>query len=97
MLHLVSQSSLPQEIVERIAAGDDVVLQQGAIWAVLSGHADNAKLLSIFALPAQIYVLREILELNGIDFSEVLAGVNIIDYQGLVELTVKNPVIQTWC
>ena len=97
MLHLVSQAPLRQEIVERIVAGDDVVLQQGTVWAALSGHADNAKLLQLLALPAQVYVLREMLEVNGIESSRVLDGVNVIDYFGLVELTVKNPVIHTWC
>ncbi len=97
MLHLVSLSPLRQEIVERIAAGDDVVLQQGTVWAALRGHADNAKLLQLLAQSTQVYVLKEILEVNGIVSSQVLAGVNIIDYPGLVGLTVKNPVIHTWC
>jgi len=97
MLHLVSQSPLQQEIVERMAAGDDVVLQQGTIWAALSGHADNTKLLQLIAEGCLIYVLREMLEANGIEASQILDGVNIIGYPGLVELTVKNPVIHTWC
>jgi len=96
MLHLVSQA-LQQAIVERIAAGDDVVLQQVSVWAALNGHADNAKLLQLFALPSQVYVLREMLEVNGIETSRLLAGVKVIDYPGLVDLTVKNPVIHTWC
>lgn len=97
MLHLVCQQALRQEVVDRIAAGDDVVLQQGSIWSVVIGHADNAKLSQLFALPAQVYVLREWLVVNGIDSSQMLSAVNCIDYPGLVELTVKNPVIHTWC
>ncbi len=97
MLHLVSQAPLQQEIVERIVVGDDVVLQQGTVWAALNGHVDNAKLLQLLALPAQVYVLRELLEINGIESMRILGGVNVIDYSGLVELTVKNPVIHTWC
>ncbi|MDD1622679.1 MAG: sulfurtransferase TusB [Methylococcaceae bacterium] len=97
MLHLVSQAPLRQEIVERIVGGDDVVLQRGTVWAALSGHADNAKLLQLLAKSSRIYVLREMLEVNGIESSRVLEGVNIIDYSGLVDLTVKNPLIHTWC
>lgn len=96
MLHLVSQASLQQEIVERIDIGDDVVLQQGAVWAVLTGHVDNAKLLRLLALPCQVYVLREMLTVYGIEVSQVLTGIRITDYPGLVDLTVKNPVIHTW-
>ncbi|MGZ5000302.1 MAG: DsrH/TusB family sulfur relay protein [Methylomonas sp.] len=97
MLHLISQSPLQQAIVDRIAGGDDVVLQQGVVWAALRGHADNAKLLQLLGQSCQVYVLSKILEVNGIDVAQVLNGVNIIDYPGLVELTVKNPVIHTWC
>lgn len=97
MLHLISQSPLKQEIVERIAVGDDVVLQQATLWAALQGHVDNAKLLQLLALPSQVYVLQEMLEVHGIDPLQILTGVNVIDYPGLVELTVKNPVIHTWC
>jgi tRNA 2-thiouridine synthesizing protein B len=97
MLHLISQAPLRQEIVERIAAGDDVVLQQGTVWAALNGHADNSKLLHLIAEGCQVYVLSEILEVNGIEIPQVLTGINVIDYPGLVELTVKNPAIHTWC
>lgn len=96
MLHLLAQP-LQQEIVERIVAGDDVVLQQGAVWAVLAGHRDNRLVSQLLALPASVHVLHDLLEVNGIDASQVLHGVGVIDYPGLVELTVNNPVIHTWC
>jgi len=97
MLHLLSLSALQSEIVERIASGDDVVLQQGTVWAARKGHADNSRLLQLLAQHSQVYVLLEMLAVNGIELSQLLPGVNVIDYPGLVELTVKNPVIQTWC
>ncbi|QWF71502.1 hypothetical protein KEF85_03210 [Methylomonas paludis] len=97
MLHLISQLGLAQEVVERIAAGDDVVLQQGALWAVWAGHTDNAKIFQLLARPAQVYVLQELLTVNGIGANDVLAGVQIINYAGLVDLSVINPVIHTWC
>lgn len=97
MLHLVSLSPLPQEVIERMAFEDDVVLQQGTIWSALSGHAENTKVSQLTVKGCRVYVLRELLEVNGIEASQVFSGVNIIDYPGLVELTVKNPVIHTWC
>lgn len=97
MLHLISIPVLQQEIVDRIAAGDDVVLQQGAVWAAFNGHADNLKLLHLFSRQASVYVLQEMLTVNGIEPSQLIIGVNVIDYAGLVELSVKNPVIHTWC
>jgi tRNA 2-thiouridine synthesizing protein B len=97
MLHLLSLAVLPQAVVERIGAGDDVVLQQDMVWTVLQGHCDNAKLLQLLANGCQIYVLQDMLAVHGIKTSSVLSGVKIIDYPGLVELTVKNPVIHSWC
>ena len=97
MLHLLSLAVLSQEVVSRIGEADDVVLQQDLVWTVLLGHADNAKLLQLFAIGCQVYVLQDMLAVHGIKNSAVLAGVKIIDYPGLVELTVKNSVIHTWC
>jgi len=97
MLHLLSLAVLPQEVIERIGAADDVVLQQDMVWTVLQGHADNAKLLQLLANGCQVYVLQDMLAVHGIKNSAVLNGVKIIDYPALVELTVKNQVIHTWC
>ena len=97
MLHLVSVSNFQQEIVERIAAGDDVVLQQGAILAAINGHAGNSKLLQLLAQESRVYVLQDMLAVYGIKPGQMLAGLKVVDYAGLVELTVKNPVILTWC
>jgi tRNA 2-thiouridine synthesizing protein B len=97
MLHLLSLGSLGTELIERIGAGDDVLLQQDLLWLALEGHAENVKLLQLLAKGCRVYVLQEMLVVNGIKHSLVLGGVDIIDYPGLVELTVKNPVIHTWC
>ena len=97
MLHLLSLAVLPQEVIERIGFGDDVVLLQDMIWTVLCGHADNTKILQLLANSCQIYVLQDTLAMQGINKTLVLNGVKIVDYPGLVELTVKNPVIHNWC
>ena len=95
MLHFISQLTIAPQLAERIGAGDDVLLQQGAVWAAWAGHCDNAVLVDILER-AQIYVLQDLLTINGIPASQLLSGVQIIAYPGLVELTVKNPLIHTW-
>ena len=97
MLHLIAESSLPRAVVERIAAGDDVVLQAGAVWAAFLGHQDNSKLAQLLAGGCKVHALQDSLSMNGIDDRQLLPGVERIDYPALVELTVKNPVIHTWC
>ncbi|MGD0959277.1 MAG: DsrH/TusB family sulfur metabolism protein [Methylomonas sp.] len=96
MLHLFALSSLPQECLDRVGSGDDVLLQHGAFWAAFSGHRDNPKLHRLMARDIRVYVLQEWLTVNGLTDGQILAGVEIIDYSGLVGLTVKNSVIHTW-
>ncbi len=97
MLHLIAESSLSRAVVERIAGGDDVVLQSGSVWAAFSGHRDNGKLEQILARGGKVYALHDQLDMQGIDDSQLLPGVQRIDYARLVELAVGNPVIHTWC
>jgi sulfur relay protein TusB/DsrH len=97
MLHLLAMPVLPAEMLERIVSGDDVLLQRGLSWLARQGHADNGKVLELLAKPCQVYVLRDTLLACGIEPEQVLPGVSIIDYPGLVALSVKNPVSHTWC
>ncbi|MDD4914566.1 MAG: DsrH/TusB family sulfur metabolism protein [Methylococcales bacterium] len=97
MLHLISLPVLQPEIIERIAAGDDVLLQHNLVWLAKQGHSDNARLLELLRRPCGVYVMQDMLTACGMAPDGILPGVSIIDYSGLVELTVKNPVIHTWC
>ncbi|WP_150050680.1 MULTISPECIES: DsrH/TusB family sulfur metabolism protein [Methylomonas] len=97
MLHLLAQASLSDEVMLRVAAGDDVLLQGSAVWAAFRGHADNPKVLHLLGLTCRIYALQDWLTVNGIALDQLLTGVEAIDYGELVVLTEQNPVIATWC
>lgn len=97
MLHLVIEKTLSQAVVDRIAAGDDVILQGGAVWAAYSGHADNGKLQQLIKHGSSVFAMQDMLAVSGIAVKQLLPGVAAIDYAEFVELTVKNPQIQTWC
>jgi tRNA 2-thiouridine synthesizing protein B len=96
MLHQLALANLSDALIERIGAGDDVLLQYGTLWALINGHVDNAKLLALQSKCCQLYVLTEALQVNGIEPERIMTGVELIDYAGWVALTVKNPVIHTW-
>lgn len=96
MLHLLTCPDVTDELVERIGAGDDVLLQQGSVWALLAGHAENVQLTALQNKACQLYVLTEWLQVNGIEPERMIKGVELIDYAGWVALTVKNPLIHTW-
>ena len=96
MLHLIALPGLPQEIVERIGEGDDVLLQYCLVWLALQGHEDNSKLLTLLERRCRVFVMQDMLTASGITAEQLLAGVCSVDYPGLVALTVENPVIHTW-
>lgn len=97
MLHLLSRLPLQAAVIERIGGGDDVVLMDSAVCAALIGHQDNVLLQGLLAETCRVYAMREMLSVYGVEPQRVLTGVQPIDYAGLVELTVQNPVIHSWC
>ncbi|PPD35633.1 MAG: hypothetical protein CTY19_00850 [Methylomonas sp.] len=97
MLHLISDSTLSESVIARIANDDDVILQAGAVWAAFHGHQDNPKINLLLTQTPYVYALQDVLVMSGINQQQLLLGVTAIDYAGFVELTVKNPVIHTWC
>ncbi|MCK9607603.1 MAG: DsrH/TusB family sulfur relay protein [Methylomonas sp.] len=97
MLHLIAENTLSQTVVARISNGDDVVLQAGAVWAAFLGHRDNPKLSELLSKGCSVYALSDVLAMNGMSHQQLLAGVQPLEYVHLVALTIKNPVIHTWC
>lgn len=96
MLHLIVQLPVSGTILARIASGDDVVLQQRAVWSAVAGHVLQTKLERLMANQCRLYVLRDDMETNGIVEDQLVPGVDIIDYPGLVELSLANEVSKTW-
>jgi tRNA 2-thiouridine synthesizing protein B len=67
------------------------------VWLAKEGHAENTKLTQLLVKGCRIFVLQEILLLVGIAQQQIITGVEVIDYAGLVALSVENSVIHTWC
>lgn len=95
MLHLVFQSPVETAVLERIDAGDDVVFLENAVLRVLQqGNLKDA--LTELLKASRLYVISDDIAVRGILPDELINGMEVIDYAGLVTLTVKNPVIQSW-
>jgi tRNA 2-thiouridine synthesizing protein B len=95
VLHLISQSPIETAIFERIDSGDDVVFLENAVLHILLHSRINARLTQLLSAN-HICVLSNDIAVRGIAPDELIKGVEIIDYVGLVELTVNNRVIQSW-
>jgi len=96
MLHLISQSSIDNALLNRIDSGDDVVFLDSAICRIMKNGVLNDELQQMLGNRIYLHVLAVELETRGIEVEEIVSGFNVIDYAGLVELTENNEVISTW-
>ncbi|MGR8942434.1 MAG: sulfurtransferase complex subunit TusB [Gammaproteobacteria bacterium] len=96
MLHLISASPINPAILERIACGDSIVFLENAVLRILRHGQLNDRLSEILA-DHRLYALSDDLLMRGIAADEIVPGIDVIDYAGLVELTVAHPLIQSWC
>ena len=97
MLHLISQSFLDDSVLHRIdSGGDDVVFLESAVFRVNKRSELNTELQQLLQNNVHLYVLNSELETRGIEEDELVLGIEVINYSGLVKLTEKNKVIKTW-
>ncbi len=99
MLHLVNKSPFERRTLEacfrRAAPGSAILLYEDAVYAALSGTgvADEiSKATNAF----DIYVLAPDLAARGLGADAVIDGVQTIDYDGFVDLTVEKRCVQSW-
>ena len=95
MLHLIFQSPIEAAILERIDSGDVVVFLENAVLRVIL-NSDISDMLTQQLSSNRLCVLSDDIAVRGIAPNELVKGIEVIDYAGLVELTVNNPVIQSW-
>lgn len=95
MLHLVFKPLTDDALLQRLAAGDDVVFLENALLA-LTRRGKLATSLLEANKHCRFFALREQLAVRGLLAEELVSGIEWIDYPGLVALTVKNELIQSW-
>jgi len=95
VLHLIFQSPIETALLERIDSGDVVVFLENAALRVLQNSSISDTLTRRLG-SNRLCVLSDDIAIRGIVSDELVKGIEVIDYAGLVELTVNNPIIQTW-
>ncbi len=96
MLHLIFQSPIDIAVLDRMASGDVAVFLESAVLGLLQ-KSTYADVLSHKLNTNRLCVLSEDMVVRGIAQSELVSGLEIIDYAGFVSLTVENPLITSWC
>ncbi len=95
MLHLIFQAPLDCAVLERIAAGDDVIFLENAALGLLQKNRLGDALKRLLE-ECQLFVLADDLAARGLSAVDFPTGVAVIGYQEFVALTVKNALIQSW-
>lgn len=95
MLHLIFQSPLEAATLERIDSGDVAVFLENAVLRLLKNSAISDILTRKLSCN-RLCVLSDDITIRGIAPDELTEGLEVIDYAGLVELTVNNVGIQSW-
>ncbi len=96
MLHLIFQSPIDTAVLDRMAHGDSAVFLENAVLGV-SRQGKLADVLADKRLSNRLCVLSEDMAIRGILESELVTGLEVVNYPGLVKLTVENPQIMSWC
>ncbi|MEQ1530026.1 MAG: sulfurtransferase complex subunit TusB [Methylococcales bacterium] len=95
MLHLISQADLSAALIDRIDVGDVVIFLENAVLRTVANSASSLLIAGLLK-HNQVYVMADQLIVRGIGTDELVTGIKVIDYEQLVDLTIKHAVIQSW-
>ena len=96
MLLLIFQFQANSPAFDRMASNDVAVILGNAVLGALQ-KGSMAGILIDKLSTNQLYVLSEDMVTMGIVEAELVEGLGVIDYSGLVNLTVENAQIFSWC
>lgn len=99
MLHTINKSPFEKNSLEsclRLAKeGDDILLIEDGVYAATRGTS-LAGTVEAALNKHSVYALGPDLDSRGVDAARLLEGIEVVDYPGFVDLTVKNDKVQSW-
>lgn len=99
MLHTINKSPFEKNSLESCLhlakPGHDILLIEDAVYAGTSGTIVS-ELVEAAMGDKNVYVLGPDLASRGIDEARLLKGIGIVNYEGFVDLAVKNDKVQSW-
>lgn len=97
MLHIISKVPLTAPLFERLGTNsNDSVIVIGDAVITLMRQGEWTSFWSMVLENMSVSVLSVDMELRGISESDLVQGLNVVDYLGFVELTIIHPVIHSW-
>ncbi|MBK1642492.1 sulfurtransferase complex subunit TusB [Chromatium okenii] len=99
ILHTVNKSPFERNSLEsclKFATADAAVLLfEDGIYAALTDTSVEAQVTAALG-KLKIYVLGPDLKARGFSEERIIAGINVVDYAGFVDLTTANDTVQAW-
>lgn len=99
ILHTVNKSPFERNALESCLAhaqtGSAVLMMEDGVYGAIKGTRIESSV-SQAAQNVKLYVLGPDLAARGISEDKLIAGVNVVDYGGFVDLTVENSTVQSW-
>lgn len=99
MLHIVNKSPFERNALEsclRVAKpGSSVLLIEDAVYAALA-KASHAETLAARMEDFSFYVLGPDVSARGLSDAPLVEGVNVVDYEGFVDLVADHDAAQSW-
>jgi tRNA 2-thiouridine synthesizing protein B len=99
MLHLVNKSPTDRNSLDsclRLAkTGSSVLLIEDGVYAALN-NATHVAAITGRMNELTFYVLGPDVSARGLDDKTLVDGINVVDYEGFVDLVVEHEVAQSW-
>lgn len=99
MLHTINKSPFEKNSLEsclRLAKpGDHILLIEDAVYAATPDTIVSDKIQAAVKKHS-VFALGPDLASRGIEESRLLEGIEVVDYSGFVDLTVRNDKVQSW-
>lgn len=99
MLHLINKSPFERNALDsclRVAkAGCSVLLIEDGVYAAMA-KAEHAEKITSRMEDLSFYVLGPDVAGRGLSDTPLIEGVNVVDYEGFVDLVAEHEVTQSW-
>ena len=99
MLHTVNKSPFErnslQSCIEHAKEGSAVLLMEDGIYGAIKG-TEKSDMVSKAMGSVKFYVLGPDLDARGISKDKVIEGIQVVDYNGFVDLAAEHSATQSW-
>lgn len=98
-LHTVNKSPFEKRALEqclsRVSDGASLILIEDAVVAATANN-EFSSLLTTAASKIELYVLTPDMEARGFGTTDLLPGINKVDYTGFVDLVTRHDRVHSW-